>query len=81
MKGTIFGKRKWVGLWLAVVSVMGYSIAAKLLNIPLELAGKVVWSIVSVYGVYVTGNAAAKIIKGGKYGQRPAGRDNHDTAG
>jgi len=61
MKGTIFGKRKWIGLWLIIISLAVYSITAHMLKIDNEIAGKVLWGMVSVYGIYVTGNAVSKL--------------------
>ena len=63
MKGTIFGKRKWIGLWLIIISLAVYSITAHMLKIDNEIAGKVLWGMVSVYGIYVTGNAVSKFTK------------------
>jgi hypothetical protein len=66
---SVFGHRKWLGLWGTMLSVMAYSILAKLMCIPEQLATQVVWGAVTLYGVFAGANAVSK--KFNPYNDKP----------
>ena len=72
---TIFGHRKWIGLWLSVACVMGYPFLGKLGGITEATVKDVIMAVVYLYAGFAGFNMASKWTPGG---YRNAGTREHN---